>query len=82
MNCSCSIGALHGWFQVKVLGEGGKQEVGFVPVEIEERYFGLVVAQHGLHILVVEIVVNSIHQKRIADFDSDTHKLYIFYNKK
>ena len=55
------MGALHGWFQVKVLGEGGKQEVGFVPVEIEERYFSFVVAQHGLHVFVVEIVVDSIY---------------------
>ena len=79
MNCSCSMGALHGWFQVKVLGEGGKQEVGFVSVEIEKRYFSFVVAQHGLHVFVVEIVVDSIYQIRIVDFNCDTHKLYNIY---
>jgi hypothetical protein len=79
MNRSCSMGALHGWFQVEVLGEGGKQEVSFVSVEIEKRYFGLVVAQHGLHVLVVEIIVDTIHQIRIVDFNSGTHKLYILY---
>jgi hypothetical protein len=73
------MGALHGWFQVKVLGEGGKQEVGFISVEIEKRYFGLVVAQHGLHVFVVKVVVNTIHQIRIVDFNSYTHKLYILY---
>ncbi len=37
MNCSCSEGMLHGWFQVEVFGKGGKQEVGFALAEIEER---------------------------------------------
>lgn len=35
--CLCSKGLLHRRLQMEVLSEGGKQEVGFVSAEIEER---------------------------------------------
>ena len=49
------------------------QVFGFGPVKIEEGQFSLIVAQHGLDIFVAEIVVGTIHQIRIVDFDGDGH---------
>ena len=58
---------------MEVLGERSQQELGFGAVEVKERQFGLVIAEHTLHALVVEIVVNAVHQIRIAVLDSDCH---------
>ena len=71
--CLCSKGLLHGRFQVEVFGKGNEQVFGFGPVKIEEGQFSLIVAQHGLDIFVAEIVVGTIHQIRIVDFDGDCH---------
>jgi len=55
---------------VEVLDKGGEEEVGFVTVEVEERDFGVVVAEHGLHVLVVKVITITICKSGTADFDS------------
>ena len=59
---------------MEMLGESGHQEFGFGTVEFEERHFGLVIAEHTLYALVVEIVVDTVHQIRVAVFDRDGHR--------
>ena len=71
--CSCGKGVLHGWFQMEVFGEGIKEKIGFSTVKIEEGQFGFIVAQHGLDIFVVEVVVGTIHQIRIVDSNGNGH---------
>lgn len=71
--CLCSKGLLHGRLQMEVFGEGNEQVFGSGPVKVEEGQFSLIVAQHGLDIFVAEIVVGTIHQIRIVDFDGDGH---------
>ena len=58
------MGELRDWAQVEVLGEGCKQEVGFVSIKIEKRHFGLIVAHHGLHVLVEKIVYSGLSAYR------------------
>ena len=64
--------------QMEVLGECGEQELGSVAVKVEERDAGLVVAEHYLHALVVEVVVNTVGTIRIAAVDSDCHRNLVF----
>ena len=71
--CSCSKGALHGWFQVEVFGKGIEKELSFSAIKVEEAQFSFIVAQHGLDIFVVEVVVGTIHQIRIVDFNGNGH---------
>ena len=63
---------------MEVLGERCQQEFGFGAVEVEERHFGLVIAEHTLYALVVEIVVETVHEIRIAVFDRDGHRKLVF----
>ena len=60
-------------FQMEVFGEGNKQEFCFSPVKVEEGQFSFIVAQHGLDFFVVEIVVGTIHQIKIVDFNGNGH---------
>ena len=59
---------------MEVLGESCQQELGFGAIEAEKRHFGLVIAKHTLYTLIVEIVVNTVHQIRIAVLDRDGHR--------
>ena len=59
---------------MEVLGESSQQELGFGAVEIEERHFGLVIAEHTLYALVVEIVAETVHEIRITVLDRDCHR--------
>ena len=63
----------HDWFQMEMFCESNEQEFSFSPVKIEEGQFSFIVAQHGLDIFVVEIVVGTIHQIRIVDFNGNGH---------
>ena len=67
--CSCSKGMLQGWFQMEMFGDGIDKELSFSPIKVEEGQFSFIVTQHSLDIFVVEIVVGTIHQIRIADFN-------------
>ena len=60
-------------FQMEVFGEGNKQEFSFSPVKVKEGQFSFIVAQHGLDFFVVEIVVGTIHQIKIVDFNGNGH---------
>ena len=60
-------------FQMEVFAEGNKQEFSFSPVKVEEGQFSFIVAQHGLDNFVVEIVVGTIHQIKIVDFNGNGH---------
>ena len=64
---------LHGWFQVEVFGKGIEKELSFSPFRVEEGQFSFIVTQHDLHIFVVEVVVGTIHQIRIVDFNGNGH---------
>ena len=64
---------LHGWFQMEVFGKGFEKELSFSPVKVEESQFSFIVAQHGLDIFVVEVVVGTIHRIRIVDFNGNSH---------
>ncbi len=64
---------LHGWFQVKVFGKGIKKELSFSAIKVKKGQFSFIIAQHGLDIFVVEVVVGTIHQIRIADFNCNGH---------
>ena len=44
-----------------MLGESSQQEVSFSMVEVEERHFGLVIAQHCVYAFAVKIVTDSVH---------------------
>ena len=57
--------------QMEVLGERCEQELGSVVVKVEERDAGLIVAEHYLHALVVEVVVNTVGTIRIVAVDGD-----------
>ena len=58
---------------MEVFGEGFKKELGFSAIKVEESQFSFIVAQHGLDFFVVEIVVGTIHQIRIVDFNGNGH---------
>ena len=58
---------------MEMFGKGNEQEFGFSPIKVEEGQFSFIVAQHGLDIFVVEIVVDTIHQIRIVDFNGNGH---------
>ncbi len=58
---------------MEMFGEGIKEKLGFGTVKVEEGQFSFIVAQHGLDIFVVEIVVDTIHQIRIVDFNGNGH---------
>jgi hypothetical protein len=58
---------------MEVFAEGNKQEFSFSPVKVEEGQFSFIVAQHGLDFFVVEIVVGTIHQIKIVDFNGNGH---------
>ena len=64
--------------QMEVLGERSEQELGSVAVKVEERDAGLVVAEHYLHALVVEVVVNTVGTIRIVAVDGDCHRNLVF----
>ncbi len=55
------------------LGEGYEQKFGLVTAKVEERHFGLVVAEHSMNALVVEIVANTVSTIRIVTADGDCH---------
>ncbi len=59
---------------MEVLGESREQELGFIALEVEERHFGIVIAEHTLYALVIEIVVNAVYQIRIAVRDRNCHR--------
>ena len=63
---------------MEMLGESSQQEFGFGAVEVEERHFGVIIAEHTLHALVVEIVADTVHQTWVAVFDSDGHRKSVF----
>ena len=71
--CSCSKRMRQGRFQVEVFGKGIEKELSFSAIKVKEGQFSFIVAQHGLDIFVVEIVVGTIHQIRIVDFNCDGH---------
>ena len=58
---------------MEVLGKGIKKELCFSKIKVEESQFSFIIAQHGLDIFVVEVVVGTIHQIRIADFNGNGH---------
>ena len=58
---------------MEVFSEGIEKELSFSPFKVEEGQFSFIVAQHGLDIFVVEIVVGTIHQIRIVDFNGNGH---------
>ena len=62
-----------GWFQVEMFGKGIEKELSFSAIKVKEGQFGFIVAQHCLHIFVVEIVVGTIHQIRIVDCNGNGH---------
>ena len=63
---------------MEMLGESSEQELGFCTVKVEERHFGLVIAEHTPYALVIEIVVKAVCQTRIAVLDSDGHSQDVF----
>jgi hypothetical protein len=63
---------------VEAFGERSEQELGSVAVKVEERDAGLVVAEHALHTLVVEIVVNTVGTILIVAVDGDCHRNLVF----
>ena len=56
-----------------MFGKGFQKELSFSVIKVKEGQFSFIVAQHGLDIFVVEIVVGTIHQIRIVDFNCDGH---------
>ena len=70
----CNKGVLHGWFQMEVFGEGIEKELSFSAIKVKEGQFSFIVAQHGLDIFVVTIVVEMIDLKLVVDFDSNCHR--------
>jgi hypothetical protein len=64
---------LHGRFQMEMFGEGNDEQISFDSVKVKDGQFSFIVAQHGLDFFVVEIVVGTIHQIRIVDFDGNGH---------
>ena len=58
---------------MEVFSKGIEKELSFSTIKVKEGQFSFIIAQHGLDIFVVEIVVGSIHQIRIVDFDGDGH---------
>ena len=64
--------------QMEVLGERGEQELGSVVVKVEERDAGLIVAEHYLHALVVEVIVHTVGTIRIVAVDSNCHRNLVF----
>ncbi len=58
---------------MEVFGKGFEKYLSFSAFKVKESQFSFIVAQHGLDIFVVEIVVGTIHQKRIVDFNGDGH---------
>lgn len=71
--CSCSKRMLQGWFHVEVFDKGIEKELCFSRIKVEEGHFSFIIAQHGLDIFVVEVVVGTIHQMRIVDFNCNGH---------
>ena len=63
---------------MEVLGESAEQELGIIALEVEKRHFGIVIAEHTLYTLVVEIVTETVHQTRVAVLDSDGHREFLF----
>jgi hypothetical protein len=64
----------YGWFQMEMFGKGNEEEFGFSSVKIKEGQFSFTVAQHGLDIFVVEIVVKTGDLKLIVDSNSNRHR--------
>ena len=56
-----------------MFGKGFEKDLRFKAIKVEESQFSFIVTQHGLHIFVVEIVVGTIHQIRIVDFNGNGH---------
>ena len=63
---------------MKSLDEGCEQQFGLVAAKVEERNCGLVIAEHYLHALVVEVVVNTVGTIRIVAVDGDCHRNLVF----
>ena len=58
---------------MEVFGESADKKLGFSEIKIEERQFSFIVAQHGLDIFVVEVVVGTVHQIRIVCVNYNGH---------
>ena len=58
---------------MEVFGESIEKELCFSAIKVEEGQFSFIVTQHDLHIFVVEVVVGTIHQIRIVDFNGNGH---------
>ena len=58
---------------MEVFSKGIEKELSFSAIKIEEGQFSFIIAQHGLDIFVVEIVVGTIHKIRIVDSNGNGH---------
>ena len=58
---------------MEVFCKGFQKELSFNAIKVKESQFGFIIAQHGLDIFVVEVVVGTIHQIRIVDFNGNGH---------
>ena len=75
---SSSCFAAGGVLEFELLDESVEKVVSLLAVDVEERDFGFVVADHTLHVVVSEIVAHDLRELRVGTVNGNLHRQSLF----